>query len=294
MLGTNDTKSYFRRTPYEIANGMASWLGRSTAQPGGGHALSGAEGACGGSAPADTMPHAFFKACSWADTKRLPLAAQYRAMADFMKVAFFEAGSVISTDGCDGIHFTVENNHALGKALRTRCRDPRLMKINVCSSQQTLRRSGAGGRQAPDRVFSMVPQNRTSLISYSVGLSFFEMAELGPRRRSISDRRHQIVLSGGDAFSAQRSLRSDLLDRPNIRYKPARDLAAHMLLHLDDVDRCWSVATTWLRAELGCHRVDTGFGQRVAVSYSLGFLKPRPRTSTCPPSPVGRSTTAMT
>lgn len=44
-----------------------------------------------------------------------------------------------------------------------------------------------------------------------------------------------------------------------------------MLLHLDDVQQCWSIATTWLRAELGCHRVDTGFGERAAVSYSPGY-----------------------
>lgn len=44
-----------------------------------------------------------------------------------------------------------------------------------------------------------------------------------------------------------------------------------MLLHLDDLPGCWSVATTWLRSELGCHRVDTGFGEQVAVSYSPGF-----------------------
>jgi DNA-binding CsgD family transcriptional regulator len=78
-------------------------------------------------------------------------------------------------------------------------------------------------------------------------------------------------MSGGDTFSAQRCLRADLLDHPNVRYRPARDLAAHMLLHLDDIRQCWSVATTWLRAELGCHRVDTGFGAQVAVCYSPGF-----------------------
>lgn len=56
-----------------------------------------------------------------------------------------------------------------------------------------------------------------------------------------------------------------------MRYRPARDLAAHMLLHLDDLSDCWSLATGWLRQELGCHRVDTGFGKQLAVSYSPGF-----------------------
>ncbi len=46
-----------------------------------------------------------------------------------------------------------------------------------------------------------------------------------------------------------------------------------MLLHLDDLPGCWSVATTWLRAELGCHRVDTGFGSRTASDYFPGFAE---------------------
>lgn len=79
--------------------------------------------------------------------------------------------------------------------------------------------------------------------------------------------------SSGEVFSAQRRLRTALLDRPVVRYKPARDLAAHMLLHLDDLTGCWSVAANWLRAELGCHRVDTGFGDQAAANYSPGFAE---------------------
>jgi lysophospholipase L1-like esterase len=55
--------------------------------------------------------------------KTAALAAQYRAMADFMKVEFFDAGSTITTDGCDGIHFTAQNNHDLGKALAAIAKD---------------------------------------------------------------------------------------------------------------------------------------------------------------------------
>ncbi len=119
MLGTNDTKSYFRRTPYEIANGMAKLVGQ----------VGGSAGGVGTSYPAPrvlvvappplaAMPHPFFVGMfEGGREKTAALAAQYRAMADFMKVNFFDAGSVVSTDGCDGIHFTVENNRALGKAL---------------------------------------------------------------------------------------------------------------------------------------------------------------------------------
>ena len=78
---------------------------------------------------------------------------------------------------------------------------------------------------------------------------------------------------GGDVFSDQRRLRAALLDQPAVRYKPARDLAAHMLLHLDDLTGCWSIAANWLRAELGCHRVDTGFGTQAAPEYFPGFAE---------------------
>ncbi len=71
----------------------------------------------------------------------------------------------------------------------------------------------------------------------------------------------------------QRRLRAALLDRSVVRYKPARDLAAHMLLHIDDLTGCWSIAANWLRAELGCHRVDTGFGDRTAADYFPGFAE---------------------
>ena len=46
-----------------------------------------------------------------------------------------------------------------------------------------------------------------------------------------------------------------------------------MLLYLDDLPRCWSIATHWLQAELGCHRVDTGFGDCTAAIYHPGFAE---------------------
>lgn len=79
--------------------------------------------------------------------------------------------------------------------------------------------------------------------------------------------------SAFDLLGAQRRLRSALLDQPTIRYRPARDLAAHMMLHLDDLPKCWSIATGWLRGELVCHRVDTGFGQPMAPEYLPGYAE---------------------
>lgn len=77
----------------------------------------------------------------------------------------------------------------------------------------------------------------------------------------------------GDVLATQQRLRMRLLDRAAIRQTRARDLAAHLLLHLEDLPACWSVGTNWLRAELGCQRVDTGFGQREAPDYLPGFAE---------------------
>jgi DNA-binding CsgD family transcriptional regulator len=77
----------------------------------------------------------------------------------------------------------------------------------------------------------------------------------------------------GDVFATQRRLRIQLFDGPVIRYAPARDLAAHMLLRLDDLAACWTLATSWLRAELGCHRVDAGFGAPHAREYYPSYAE---------------------
>lgn len=77
----------------------------------------------------------------------------------------------------------------------------------------------------------------------------------------------------GDVFATQRRMRSQLLDHSIIRYKPARDLAAHMLLNIDDLPACWSLATSWLRVELDCHRVDAGFGRPKARDYYPGYAE---------------------
>ena len=71
----------------------------------------------------------------------------------------------------------------------------------------------------------------------------------------------------------QCQLRADLLDRPAVRHKPARDLAAHMLLNIHELEACWDVATNWLRAELDCQRVDTGFGRPELSRYFPGFAQ---------------------
>lgn len=65
----------------------------------------------------------------------------------------------------------------------------------------------------------------------------------------------------------QRGLRAQLLDRPSIGWRPARDLAAHLLLHLDDTSFCLQLSVQWLRDALDADRVGAGFGSPRAATY---------------------------
>lgn len=62
-------------------------------------------------------------------------------------------------------------------------------------------------------------------------------------------------------LSAQRRLKQSLLDSQALSWRPARDLAAQMLLCLEAPQSCWKVAAEWLLDELGVERVDGGWAQ---------------------------------
>lgn len=124
MLGTNDTKPYFHRSPYDIANGMAKLVGQILTSAGGvGTPYPAPKALIVAPPPLAPMPHPWFQGMfEGGRDKTLSLAPLYAALADFMKVNFLDAGAVISTDGVDGIHFTAENNAALGRALAAKVR----------------------------------------------------------------------------------------------------------------------------------------------------------------------------
>lgn len=65
----------------------------------------------------------------------------------------------------------------------------------------------------------------------------------------------------------QRTLRGTLLDSSRITWRPARDLAAHLLLHLDDTQACWQLAVQWLRDAFDADRVDAGFASPWQATY---------------------------
>lgn len=124
MLGTNDTKSYFHRSPYEIATGMSKLLGQVASSAGGFGAIYPAPQAMIMAAPALAhMPHPFFQGMfEGGHEKTKELAQQYADLADFFGVAFLSAGDHISTDGVDGIHLTAEANITLGRAAADKVR----------------------------------------------------------------------------------------------------------------------------------------------------------------------------
>jgi hypothetical protein len=69
------------------------------------------------------MPNPWFQLIfDGGQEKTARLAEAYSALASFMKVPFFDAGSVISTNGVDGLHFTEENSRDLGVALSEQVR----------------------------------------------------------------------------------------------------------------------------------------------------------------------------
>lgn len=119
MLGTNDTKAYFDRTPLDIALGMSVLVTQVLTSAGGvGTAYPAPQVLVVAPPPLPPMPHPWFQLIfEGSQEKSARLAEVYGAMASFVKVPFLDAGSVISTDGVDGLHFTEQNNRDLGEAI---------------------------------------------------------------------------------------------------------------------------------------------------------------------------------
>ncbi|MET0699477.1 MAG: SGNH/GDSL hydrolase family protein [Mycobacterium sp.] len=124
MLGTNDTKVNFGRTPFDIATGMSILTVQVLTSAGGiGTTYPAPKVLVVAPPPLGQIPNPWFRMVfEGGQEKSAALADAYSAMASFFKVPFFDAGSVISTDGVDGIHFTEKNNLDLGLALAEQVR----------------------------------------------------------------------------------------------------------------------------------------------------------------------------
>jgi len=92
-----------------------------------------------------------------------------------------------------------------------------------------------------------------------------------PIRKPLSPTRPESIEA---CYMVQLHLRRSLLDqRSTIRSSASRDLAAHMLLHLESPAECWTLAAQWMRQSFACTRVDIGLGNPLDRWYAPGFAE---------------------
>jgi lysophospholipase L1-like esterase len=116
MLGTNDLKSRFNVSAWDIAEGVGVLVGI---------VRSAAVGHGGGTpeilviAPPPVLKHLPFHADMFAGAydKAQQFAARYQAMAELAGVHFLDAGSVVASSAYDGFHLDPEAHNALGAAV---------------------------------------------------------------------------------------------------------------------------------------------------------------------------------
>lgn len=120
MLGTNDTKTYLERTPLEIGLGAGELVNMVHEAPGWDwteyetpEVLLVAPPPLG----PEIAPGAREIFDDTSREKSAALGETYASVAAMADEHAFDAGSVIETDGVDGIHFTAEANRALGQAV---------------------------------------------------------------------------------------------------------------------------------------------------------------------------------
>jgi lysophospholipase L1-like esterase len=119
QLGTNDTKTYFHRSAYDIAVGMSKLMIQVATSAGGvGTAYPAPKMLVIAPPPLARMTEPWVNATfEGAEAKSREIAGHYASLAGFFKVDFLNAGDFLTTDGVDGIHLTPENNKALGTAI---------------------------------------------------------------------------------------------------------------------------------------------------------------------------------
>jgi lysophospholipase L1-like esterase len=127
MLGTNDVKKMFNRTPMRIALGMGK-LVDIVAQTKGGvgtpyaapKVLVVSPPPLGNLQPADRAER-FGGADGVAKTKALP--ALYEAIAKAAGAEFLDGGKFTPTEGVDGVHLTPDNHKALGTGIAKKVKE---------------------------------------------------------------------------------------------------------------------------------------------------------------------------
>lgn len=122
MLGTNDTKAQFKRTPFRIALGAGHLIEIAQSS---GNMFGGGWYAYPAPKVLLVSPPPMAKQTVFSEVfegdvgveRSKGLAPAYKAIADAAGAAFFDAGSVIQTDGVDAVHFTAPTQGKLGGAM---------------------------------------------------------------------------------------------------------------------------------------------------------------------------------
>lgn len=127
MLGTNDTKAVFKRTPFRIALGAGKLVDivQSSGRMFGGGWYDYAAPKVLLVSPPPMGPQTVFTEVFEGDTgvqRSKGLSAAYRGVAEAASAGFFDAGSAITTDGSDGVHLTAEAQRKLGEAMAEQVR----------------------------------------------------------------------------------------------------------------------------------------------------------------------------
>lgn len=116
MLGTNDLKHRFGKTPWDIAEGVGVLVSLAkTSGAGRNEGVPEIIVMC----PAPMLPELPMHAELFRGgyEKSLELSRHYRALAERLAVRFFDAGSVMTSSKVDGFHLDPEAHAALGKAM---------------------------------------------------------------------------------------------------------------------------------------------------------------------------------
>jgi lysophospholipase L1-like esterase len=122
MLGTNDLKAHFARSPLRIAVGAGRLVDIAQQIDGGiGTPYSSPKVLLICPPPLSRMEF-FADEFAGGHEKSRALPAAYEAVAKAAGALFLDAGTVISTDGPDGLHLSAAAQIALGKAVATTLR----------------------------------------------------------------------------------------------------------------------------------------------------------------------------
>jgi lysophospholipase L1-like esterase len=124
MLGTNDLKAQFNRTPERIAEGADKLVQIvKNIQGGVGTTYTSPKVLLVAPPPLGTNMVFFKDAFAGGLEKSQQLAKAYKAVAQKEGVSFLDAGTVVKTDGVDGLHLSDRAEEALGRAIAAKVRD---------------------------------------------------------------------------------------------------------------------------------------------------------------------------